>query len=181
MAFLMRHISVTGRFLCGALLSLALAPAHAGPAEYELKAAFIYQIAKFVEWPASDAPLRLCVIGGNPFGPALENIRGKTVNERKLEIRLLDAGGDVRECAMLFVAATAERHLERIVLLARGSGMLTLGDSEGFAQRGAMVNFFPEQGKLRFEINLEAARQGGVRISSKLLSLARIVESQPGR
>lgn len=177
----MRRNRALTKFLCGMLLSLALAPAHAGSSEYELKAAFIYQIAKFVEWPPSSAPLRLCVIGGNPFGAALETIRGKPVNERKMEIRLLDTGAGLHDCTMLFVAAPAERHLERIVALSRGAGMLTLGDTEGFAQRGVMLNFFPEQGKLRFEINLEAARQGGVKISSKLLALARIVEQQPAR
>jgi hypothetical protein len=179
MAFLMRRNFL--QLLCGALLSLMLAQAHAGSAEYELKAAFIYQIAKFVDWPPSNAPLRLCVIGGNPFGAALETIRGKPVNERKMEVRLLESGADLRECSMLFVAAPAERHLERIAAISRGAGMLTMGDTEGFAQRGVMVNFFPEQGKLRFEINLEEARQGGVKISSKLLALARIVEPQPGR
>jgi len=172
MAFLMRR----RRLLCGIMLGMMPAPAHAGLNEYELKAAYISQIAKFVEWPPSNAPLRLCVVGGNPFGEALETIRGKPVNERKIEIRLLDMRADIHECAMLFVATPAERHLERIVALSRGTGMLTMGDTEGFAQRGAMLNFFPEQGKLRFEINLEAARHGGVRISSKLLSLARIVE-----
>lgn len=178
MALLMRSLA---RLCCGVLLSLVLAPAHAGSTEYELKAAFIYQIAKFVDWPPSNAPLRFCVIGGNPFGSALETIRGKLVNERKMEIRLLDMGAEFHDCALLFVAAPAERHLDRVVALSRGAGMLTLGDSEGFAQRGAMVNFFAEQGKLRFEINLDAARQGGVKISSKLLALARIVEPQPGR
>lgn len=181
MAFLKRHIEVLSRLLCAALLTLVSASAHAGSSEYELKAAYVYQIAKFVEWPPSSAPLRLCVIGGNPFSTALETIRGKPVNDRKMEVRLLDMGADIHECAMLFVAAPADRHLERIVALSRGAGMLTLGDTDGFAQRGVMVNFFPEQGKLRFEINLEIARQGGVKISSKLLALARIVEPQTGR
>lgn len=169
------------RWLGGFMLFLAMAPAHAGPAEYELKAAFIYQIAKFVEWPQPNAPLRLCVLGGNPFGAALESIRGKPVNERKMEIRLLDAGAEVHDCAMLFVSASAEKYLDRIAAMSRGAGLLTLGDTEGYAKRGVMVNFFPENGKIRFEINLDAARQGGLKISSKLLSLARIVDIQQDR
>lgn len=191
MAVLMHHrampagvrggVATAIRLLCGVLLLLALTPAHAGPSEYEIKAAFIYQIAKFVEWPASSAPLRLCVLGGNPFGAALETIRGKPVNERKIEVALLGAGADTRECAMLFIAAPAERHLERIAAISRGAGMLTIGDTEGFSKRGAMVNFFLENGKVRFEINLDAARQGGLQISSKLLSLARIVDFQQER
>lgn len=174
-------ILATVRRLCGMMLLLALTPAHAGPSEYEIKAAFIYQIAKFVDWPASNVPLRLCVVGGNPFGAALNTIRGKPVNERKLEVALLDTGADTRECAMLFIAASAERHLERIAAISRGAGILTIGDTEGFAKRGAMVNFFLDNGKVRFEINLDAARQGGLQISSKLLSLARVVDFQQDR
>ena len=172
------------RLLCGALLLSALAPAHAAPSEYELKAAFIYQIARFVEWPASNATasasasLRLCVFGGNPFGPALDNIRGKPVNERKMEVSLLDTGADTGECDMLFVAAPAEKYLDRIAALSRGTGMLTIGDTQGFAQRGTMVNFFLENGKIRFEINLEASQRAGLKISSQLLKLARIVREE---
>jgi hypothetical protein len=165
------------RLLGAAILLLAFSGAHAAPSEYELKAAFVYQIAKFVEWPPTNAPLRLCVVGGNPFGTSLEGVRGKLVNARKLEIAQLGAAGDPRECHLLFIAAGAERNLERINALARGAGILTIGDSEGFAQRGVMVNFFLENDKVRFEINLESVRQSGVSISSRLLSLARIVDS----
>lgn len=190
MEILMLHIMFTRRLhavairlLCGAMLLLTLTPAHAAPSEYELKAAFIYQIAKFVEWPSAGAPvnagvpLRLCVLGGNPFGPALESIRGKPVNERRMEVSLLDMNADTRECNMLFIAAPAERHIERITALSRGTGMLTIGDTQGFAQRGVMVNFFSQDGKIRFEVNLDATRHDGLKISSKLLSLARIVDS----
>ncbi|MFA7242313.1 MAG: YfiR family protein [Sulfuricellaceae bacterium] len=175
--------TMTMRLLCGALLLLALTPAHAVPSEYDLKAAFIFQIAKFVEWPAGSAPPRLCVLGGNPFGAALEALRGKPSPspERKMEVTLLDMGADIRECSMLFIASPAERHLERIVAISRGAGILTIGDTEGFAKRGAMVNFYLENGKVRFEINLDVARQGGLKISSKLLSLARIVDFQQDR
>lgn len=176
------------RLLCGVMLLLALAPAHAVPTEYELKAAFIYQIARFVEWPSptepltgtplARAPLRLCVFGGNPFGPALDTIRGKLVNERRLEVSQLDTKADTRECNILFIADPAERHIERIAAISRGAGMLTIGDTQGFAQRGAVVNFFPENGKIRFEINPEASRRAGLKISSQLLKLARIIREE---
>jgi len=169
------------RLICGAMLLLALTPARAAPQEYELKAAFIYQISRFVEWPPSPvagAPLRLCVFGGNTFGTALDTIRNKPVDERKMEVSLLDMNADIRECNMLFIAAPAEKHLERIAALSRGAGMLTIGDTQGFAQRGAMVNFFVENGKIRFEINLEASRRAGLKISSQLLKLARIVREE---
>lgn len=180
--FARRARAAATRLLCGMLLLLTLVPARAAPTEYELKAAFIYQVAKFVEWPPRiephTTPLRLCVFGGNPFGAALDNIDGKPVNERMLEVVLLDMNADTRECGMLFVASQAERHLERIAALSRGAGMLTIGDTQGFAQRGAMVNFFLQDGKIRFEINQEALRRAGVRISSQLLKLARIVREE---
>jgi hypothetical protein len=163
------------------MLTLMPAPAHAGYSENELKTAFIYQIAKFIEWPSSSAPLRLCVLGGNPFGTALETLRGKRINERKLDVTLLDMSADIHECRVLFIATPAERHLERIAALSRGTGVLTIGDTEGLARRGAMINFFLENGKVRFEVNLEAVQQSGLKISSKLLSLARIVDTQQDR
>lgn len=178
------HSGAAIRLLCGAMLLLASASARAAPSEYELKAAFIYQIAKFVEWPSpleespARAPLRLCVLGGNPFGPALESVRGKPVNERRMEVSQLDINADTRECNILFIAAPAERHIERIAAISRGAGMLTIGDTQGFAQRGAMVNFFLENGKIRFEINPEASRRAGLKISSQLLKLARIIQEE---
>lgn len=170
------------RLLCGVMLLLTLSPAHAAPSEYELKAAFIYQIARFVEWPPTGMPvntgepLRLCVLGSNPFGAALGSIRGKPVNERRMEVSLLDMDAGISECAILFITAPAEKHLERIAALSRGAGVLTIGDTQGFAGRGVMVNFFQQDGKIRFEVNLDATRHGGLKISSKLLSLARIVD-----
>jgi len=174
---------LTLRLLCGMLLLLAMTPARAAPSEYELKAAFIYQVARFVEWPPTpepktSAPLRLCVLGGNPFGAALDSIRNKPVNERRLEVSLLDLNSDTGKCAILFIAAPAERHLERIKALSSGAGMLTIGDTPGYAQRGTMINFFMENSKVRFEINLEASRRAGLKISSQLLKLARIVQEE---
>lgn len=157
-------------------------PLHAGPSEYELKAAFLYQIVKFVELPAAgEGSLTLCVLGGNPFGPLFDSLAEQARGTRRIAVRPLDASAEPAGCAMLYVAPGAERHLDRVVALARGSGMLTLGDSEGFARRGVMLNFYPEQDKLRFEINLEAARLGRVTISSRLLSLARIVDAGAAR
>ena len=183
-AMLVRRLRATViRLLCGVMLLLTLTPARAAPSEYELQAAFIYQIARFVEWPSTGMPvntgepLRLCVLGSNPFGAALGSIRGKPVNERRMEVSLLDMDAGISECAILFIAAPAEKHLERIAALSRGAGVLTIGDTQGFAGRGVMVNFFQQDGKIRFEVNLDATRHGGLKISSKLLSLARIVEA----
>lgn len=170
------------RLLLAFFCVVAGASAQAGPTEYEAKAAFIYNFAKFVEWPAKPGPdnalLRLCLLGKDPFGPALEEVKGKLVKERKMEVVLLDVTADGRECDLLFIAASEERHLDRVVAILRGAGTLTIGDTEGYAQQGVMINFFPENGKIRLEINLDAVRRAGLKISSKLLYLARIVDSQ---
>lgn len=166
--------------LVAVLLGLTLGAAHATRAEYEVKAAFIYRIAGFVEWPGqaagTAAPLRLCLLGGNPFGTALDSIRGRLVDGRRLDVAILDIDASLAGCAMLYIAPAANRHLERIVALSRQTGMLTLGDSEGYARRGVMLNFLAEGERVRFEINRDAAQQGGVKISSKLLAIARTPE-----
>jgi hypothetical protein len=166
-----------GRLLFAVLALLSGQSAYAETTDVEVKALFILNFTKFTEWPAKpeNAPLRLCVPGADPLGPALENAKGKVAKERKIEVAVLDAAADFRGCDVLFIPATMEKHLDRIVALARGAGMLTVGDTEGFAQRGVMLNFFSEGGKLRFEANLDAVRRGGLKLSSRLLSLARIV------
>ncbi|MGD9788992.1 MAG: YfiR family protein [Sulfuricellaceae bacterium] len=164
--------------LACALLGLSPANALSQPAgEYEVKAAYIYNFAKFVDWPSSvGSKLRLCIVGPSPFGGALDAIRGRPVKERTLEVVQLDGDASAAGCQMLFVSAAEERNLDRIVARARGSGILLLGDGEGFAQRGIMINLYVEEGKVRFEINLVAIRRSGLNVSSKLLSLWRLVE-----
>lgn len=152
--------------------------AHAGLGEYEVKAQFIRHFATFVDWPGNTVALRLCVLGRDPFGGALETLRGVTIKDKRLEIATLDPRDDIRDCQMLFVAPSAEPHLERVVALTRGTTILTLADSEGFAQRGTMINFYLEGGKIRFEINLDSIRQSGLKISSKLLTLGKPVDSR---
>lgn len=170
-----------GLLLLGlALAALPVAAQPRPPSEPQLKAAFIHRIAGFIEWPKqTTAPLRFCVLGGNPFGGALDAYRGRLVQNRPLEIRLAALGDSLQECHLLFVPASVDKHLERIVALAREAGILTIGDTEGHAQRGIMLNFYPDRDRLRFEINLEALRRSGLKASSKLLELARIIDGAP--
>lgn len=168
--------------LLGALLAPSARAQIQSSGEYELKAAFIYRIIGFVEWPgkpAAGAPLRVCVFGGNPFGTALDMLRGRKVDDHPIEVRLSDANtttDGLRDCHVLFVASAGEKHLARVVALAREAGVFTIGDTEGFARRGIMLNFYIERDNVRFEINRDVARAGGIRLSSKLLSLARIID-----
>jgi hypothetical protein len=148
--------------------------------EYELKAAFVYNFARFVEWPAhsfkepSD-PIKVCILGENPFGRALDNaLQGKVVDSRTFIVEQISDSRHAIGCHILFVSAS-ERKRVPAILESVTSGVLTVGDLDGFAAQGGVVNFTLEAGKVRFEINVAAAGQQGLRVSSKLLSVAKIV------
>jgi hypothetical protein len=149
--------------------------------EYQVKAAFLYNFAKFVEWPAStfsdaSAPLQICVFGRDPFGQTLRDITSeKTVQGRKLEINLVSDLPHARSCHILFIVASAETPVKQIVEGLRGAGVLTVGDSKGFTEQGGMINFVLENDRVQFEVNRTAAEKAGLKISSRLLSVAKSV------
>ena len=150
---------------------------------HEVEAAFVHHIAKFVEWPAelrTGDKLRLCVMGQSPFAKAAALLAGKQVDGRVWEVRPVDFYANLQECRVLFIAASESDNLRRVLADIRDSAILTVGDSEGYAERGVMVNFYSEQNKVRLEINTDAVRRGGLKISSQLLKLARIVNNQRG-
>lgn len=162
-----------------AVAAMPCVGAQAGqPSEYEVKAAFIHNIAQFVEWPAptsTDGPLKLCIVGRDPFGKALDALRGKSIHGRVWEVSLVTPGTNLQECRVLFIASSERNNLGQVMEATKGSAVLTVGDSEGYAEKGVMVNFYLEQNRVRFEINAEAASHAGLKISSQLLKLARIV------
>jgi hypothetical protein len=153
------------------------------PTEYEVKAAFIHNIAQFVEWPAAAGtagPLKLCIVGRDPFGKALDGLRGKTIRDKVWEVLPATPTTNLRECGVLFIAASERNNLGQILDATRGSAVLTVGDSERYAELGVMVNFYLEQNRVRFEINAEVASRAGLKMSSQLLKLARIVHQTGG-
>ncbi|OGS91456.1 MAG: hypothetical protein A2Z95_09200 [Gallionellales bacterium GWA2_60_18] len=166
-------------FAGAACAALWCAGAHAAPpAEYEVKAAFIHNIARFVEWPAtapSSNTARLCLLGRDPFGGALEVLQGKPIGGLGWEIVPLAPGSSPKSCRVLFIAASERDNLGGILDSIGNNPVLTVGDSDGYAERGVMVNFYLEGNKVRFEINREAATRAQLLISSQLLKLARIV------
>lgn len=167
--------------LCAALPCMEAQAAP--PTEYEVKAAFIHNIAKFVEWPAArPAPgiLKLCIVGRNPFGNALDALQGKQAGSLTWEIAPAIPKASLKECGVLFIAASESRDLGRILGDIEGSAVLTVGDTGGYAEQGVMVNFYQEENKVRFEINKDAAGRAGLKVSSQLLKLARIVQDTGG-
>lgn len=170
-------------------LSLWVAPLQAQPAvatkEYEVKAAFLFNFARFVEWPTNafnspQAPLVIGILGTDPFGAALnEIVRGEIVNGHPLIIQRYRNIEEVQTCHILFISSSEARRLEQIFKSLRGKNVLTVGESDGFAHSGGIIRFIADQNRIRFRVNLDAARAAELTISSKLLRAAEIVK--PGQ
>ncbi len=149
------------------------------PTEYEVKAAYIYNFAKFIEWPTvfrdrNDA-LHVCVIGDDPIGHSLADIDGKSVLNRKIRVRRNVALQNLEECEVVFISHSAREQLDQILEAINRFSVLTIGDTKGFAQRGVLINFYMENNRVLFEINPKAAVRAGLKINSNLLRIARIV------
>jgi hypothetical protein len=150
--------------------------------EYQVKAAFLYNFAKFVEWPpqvfnGAGDPIAICLFGQNPFGTALEEaVKDKFITGRTLVVREVSDFRKTPGCQILFVSSSAHERWRATLAGTTQTGMLTVGDTEGFAEEGGMVNFKLDGGKIRIQVNVNAAERAQVRISSKLLMLAEIVK-----
>jgi len=146
------------------------------PGEYEVKAALIYTVTKFVDWPDPDgrstSPLCIAVIGRDPFGPALDKIRGKLTKGRNITIKRIKQAHEATGCDILFVSASEKVNLPRILQQLKQHPVLTISDQPGFCQSGGIINLVTVRNKVNFEINVAAAQQKGIRISSRLLRLA---------
>lgn len=183
-----RRIRRTFFFIIACCLFLDAAPTARSQnderAEYPLKLAFLYNFTKFVEWPRNSsrnasAPLEICVVGKDPFNDELEReLQTRTAGGRPVKIKTLQPGESLKECQMVFVPVTEKKKAARVLAGLNGSSALTVGESEGFAGIGGMINLTVEESKLHFEVNPAAAERAGLKISSKLLSLAKIVRDQ---
>jgi hypothetical protein len=170
------------------LLALLLAVPGAAPAqtaaEYAVKAAFLYNFAKFVDWPAAAFPdpnnLKICVLGADPFGGSLQEVAGEQVGGHKLQVVRTDSISKPAGCQILFISRSERDHIQQILAAVKGSPVLTVGDTQRFADDGVIINFILEGSKVRFEINTDSADRAGLRISSKLLQLARRIVTAPG-
>jgi hypothetical protein len=151
------------------------------PIEYQVKAAFLLNFAKFIEWPAvvftsGRAPVNICVFRYDPFGASLDEVlRGKNINNRRLVARRVSEVAELSGCQLIFVSEKEEKRLAEVLSSVRGSNALVIGETEDFAQRGGGIQFFLEDQRLRFAINVDALQRAGLTASSKLLALARIV------
>jgi hypothetical protein len=171
--------------LLGAALQLCAQAA--GPAfdEYQVKAAFLYNFAKFVEWPAgtfanANDPIGICIVGQNPFGSTLENmVQGKKVGDRAFVVRRLPDTQQAKSCQILFIGAGEWKRVRALLEVLKGSPVLTVGETDDFTGFGGVIAFQLEGPRVRIQIALGTAERSKLRISSKLLSLAEIAKGQP--
>ncbi len=152
------------------------------PTDYEVKAALAFNFLKFVEWPPeapvhSSPVIELCVFDAPSFARAFASIAGKTVGGKRLEIRQVEDLRQAAECHVAFLGRSKRSALPELSAALTARGVLTIGDSEGFAERGLLINFYLEDDRVRFEVNLAAARSAGLKLSSRLLKLARLVDA----
>ncbi len=175
------HVCIASTALIGALGAFP-APAGADESgEYTIKAAFLYNFAKFVTWPESAfnndrSPIVIGILGNNPFDRLLEKtVEGKQIDGRDFVIKRFKRFEEVERCQILFVGISDTDRIARLFDALDLHGVLTVGDADRFARTGGMIGFFMEDDKVRFEINVDAAEMSGLEISSQMLSLARLV------
>jgi len=172
-----------------ALLTVLAAPARTWAAEsvageYEIKAAVLYNFARFTEWPATAVPdspdvFVIGVLGTDPFGDILDEVAAtRTVGDKRIVVRRFATLDEYTPCHILFVAASERARMAAVIEKLRDAPVLLVADTAGFAQAGGTVDLVVEENKVRFEVNPVAAERAGVKISSKLLRLARIVKAE---
>lgn len=150
--------------------------------EYQVKAAFIYNFAKFVQWPAEafqspTEPIAICVLGQDPFGRSLQDtVAGRVIDRRSLIVRNVSGVKQAAGCHVLFVSSVENKRSSSTLADVKPLGILTIGESDVASADGPIITFKLAGGKVRFDINVEAAERQKLRISSRLLSLAHIVE-----
>ena len=174
-----KTIASTAVVVC---LALGLAPGAHAQSEDQIKAAFLFNFARYVEWPedafeSPESAIRICLVGSRAFAGVVEGIvSGKSVGTRSVEVRRGDDLSAVDGCHILFVGSDLATNPGSVADRVSTASVLTVADQEGFASGGGMANFIRAESKVRFEINPGAAEKAGLKISSRLLRLAKVVE-----
>jgi hypothetical protein len=169
-------LSIIGMFI----ISWASVVGAEEPSEPQVKAAFVYNFTKFVQWPNHILPpgepqLSLCVLGNDHLADTLDSLKGKTTSGRQLSVRRIAGPEDAGRCHIVYIGRS-ERDQARNILKGMKSGILTIGDMPQFASSGGIINFVIVESRVSFEVNVDAAEKAGLRISSQLLKLAQIVK-----
>lgn len=165
-------------------------PQTAKPTDYQVKAAYLARFVKFIEWPdnpspppaggaPADEPFPICVLGQDPFGSALDAaLAGETFGRHPLVPRRVASAREAAACRVVFIGE-GDRALRRALTELEGSRVLTVGDQPEFLKRGGMIQFLLEGNRVRFQVNLTAAKKAGLNLSSELLKVAADVRRDP--
>ena len=153
------------------------------PTEYSIKAAYLYNFSKFIEWPSSEmgtAPFCVGILGEDPFGKNLEAVfNGKTVQDKPIVIRHINTVAEAARCQIVFISSSEDERLDRLLNDLSETPVLTVGETSRFFQQGGMVGFQVIRHNVRFNINLRAAEEAKLKISSQLLKVANSVHGAP--
>jgi YfiR/HmsC-like len=159
----------------------------AKPTDYDVKAAYLYNFGRFVEWPpsvtAKSDVFNVCILGQDPFGPALDTtLAGETISGKNIAAKRISTPQEAVNCQILFMSSAEETRLGKIIETLDKGAVLTVSDMPQFSQRGGMIQFVLEGKKVRFEVNLTAVQRAGLTLSSELLKVATAVRrnASPG-
>ena len=180
-----RNLALCSRLITSVLISVlcggAVLPAQqqpSKPSEYQVKAAYLYNFGKFVDWSATstaykDDSFSICVLGQDPFGAALDaTLAGQTVGGHKAIAKRISGPDEAGVCRILFISSSEDTQLKEILPALNRSGILTVSDIPQFSQRGGMIQFVTAENRIRFEVNLKAVEDAGLTLSSELLKVA---------
>ena len=164
-------------WICTFQISVAGTKETGTAVEYKIKAAFLLNFAKFINWPDGSFPgdgqsFKICVLGDNPFGTALDAIESRTIANRKIDLCYVDDVQQAVDCHLLFISGSEKNNLHNIFNVLDGHSIITVSDIHGFAEFGGIIEFVTKDNKLAFIINLAKAREQGLEIHSALLNLA---------
>jgi len=181
-SLLLRHTIVAFSWLVFAVSS---ALGQQKPTDFQVKAAYLYNFGRFVEWPtkvtaAQGEPFTVCVLGQDPFGPTLDaTLAGERIGGRSVVARRISSPQESEHCQILFLSPTEGSHVSKIIEVVDKKAVLTVSDMPQFAERGGMIQFVLDGNRVRFEVNLTATQHAGLTLSSELLKVATTVRRDP--
>ncbi|WP_237754287.1 YfiR family protein [Geobacter sp. OR-1] len=163
--------------VCLAAATITLHPAWAGDLEIKVKAAYIYNFTKFVDWSDDGGrePFRICVVGTDPIRTVLGELSNREVKGRPIRIQRVKDLNALPQCHLMFISRSEEQQLPFILQRLQGTQTLTVSDISQFSQKGGMVSFITEKDRVKIEISQRAVRQAGLKVSAKLFEIARVV------
>jgi hypothetical protein len=181
-ALSLRSLLIAIVIACVLLASPSLQAQNPRPADYEVKAAYLYNFGRFVEWPgkvgaAQGGFFTVCVLGQDPFGPSLDaTLAGETIGGKTIIAKRISSAEESGNCQILFLSLTDDSRLNKIVADLDKKAVLTVSDMPQFVKHGGMIQFVLEGKKVRFEVNLTATQHAGLTLSSELLKVATAVK-----